>query len=64
MLCPTCGPKGKLEQVEFGPERELWHCHTCSVTYVVHSISPGEYTEPVPLQVKRAPTAPTPRDSE
>ena len=49
MLCPSCGPNGILEQVEFSSSRELLFCKRCKVTYVVYPIRPGEYTEPVPL---------------
>lgn len=53
MLCPTCGHNGKLEQVEFSPSRELIYCTHCKITYVVYPVSPGEYTEPVPLKEAR-----------
>lgn len=49
MLCPSCGPNGSLEQVEFSSTRELLYCKRCKVTYVVYPVRPGEYTEPVPL---------------
>jgi len=50
MLCPTCGPKGKLEQVEFSSGRELLYCSHCRITYVTYPIGTGEYTEPVPIR--------------
>ncbi len=50
MMCPTCGVKGRLEQVEFSPQRELLHCSRCNVTYVVYPVGNGNYTEPVPFQ--------------
>ncbi len=49
MMCPSCGSKGKMEQIGFSPESEHYYCHTCHVTYVAYAIGNGELTEPVPL---------------
>ncbi|MBX6352771.1 MAG: hypothetical protein IRZ10_05495 [Thermoflavifilum sp.] len=49
MLCPHCGPHGRMEQIGFGPEYEVYFCHVCGVRYVAYAIGDGELTEPVPM---------------
>lgn len=48
MLCPHCGPEGKLEQVGFSSEYETFYCNKCHIRYVAYSVGNGEFTEPVP----------------
>lgn len=50
MVCPTCGPKGKMTQVTFSAEVETYKCSTCGVQYAVYPTGDGMFTEPVPIR--------------
>jgi uncharacterized Zn finger protein len=64
MICPSCGPHGKMEQIAYSSEYEKYRCLVCGNLYVSYPIGHGEFSEPVPVINPRAHREPQPKHPE
>lgn len=49
MLCPHCGHHGRIEQIEFSSEYEVYYCSVCGQKYIAYYTALGDIGELVPL---------------